>query len=612
MGPQAHLRLEPGSSRGWFGGRRIAATGAVHASEKVSLADAAQSLQDAFEGREGLTAVLAAYNGTCTVLRFSDYEDASVRERTVVEPDQDAAPLLRQARWDTSARAYRRAIATARERIAAGDVYVLNLTAQLSGILATAPEPAFEELLSRASGDMSAYADGLPGATPWIASVSPERFLRVTQGTGGARLVEVCPIKGTRPRGLTPEVDRLLAADLTSDEKELAEHLMVVDLERNDIGVVCAPGTVHVDPLYGVVETPYCHQLVSTVRGTLAASSSFAELLASAFPCGSVTGAPKLAAMRIIGELEASPRGAYCGALIVAIPGELDSSVLIRTLEGSADEPGAATWGAGCGITYESEASAEHLELLLKASPVLGDRPPATALRETMRVVAGRVPLLQRHLERLAVGGCGPTTLARVRAAVEVELAAADVAAPFLRLGVTVTPDGGVATGLSDQSSTLSVPGGPVAVPVEIAELPELPTGAAKPASRRFWDRAHHRADLAGAHQAVLHQPDGTLIDGSTANVWLIRDGVLLTPPAPPAVAGVARELVFDLARQLGIEACERVLTLHDLETADEVALSNAVGGFVSVRGRGGPIVARMSEAVERAFANDCSPSSSR
>lgn len=600
MGDQARLRLAPSSARGWFGGRALLARSPVAARAGATLREAGAALEAAFEGTDaGATVVLASYDGTCTIVRFAEVDNAGASQ---VAPSGlgPSEPLLDPSSWDLSAREFRAGVRQSRERIAAGDVYVLNLTARLTGTLRVAPEEAFEVLLSRSGSEMSAFAEGLPGPTPWVASVSPERFLRVERGLGGRRVVEVCPIKGTRPRGLSPVLDAQLAHDLLADEKELAEHVMIVDLERNDIGRACASGTVHVDPLYEVVQTPYCHQLVSTVRGVMSEEAGLADLLEATFPCGSVTGAPKRAAMRIIAELEASGRGAYCGALLVAIPGHLDSSVLIRTLEGDAGD--GALWGSGCGITHESDASSELLELLLKASPVLGDSVPTVALRETARVVDGRIPLLERHLERLAAGGCGPTLLARVRDEARRALAAVGATPARARLGVTVTPDGAVAVGVSDQPSTLSVPGGPRLVPVEIPAAPPLPAGAAKPASRRFWDRAHHKAELLGAHQALLHLSDGRIVDGSTANVWLVLDGALVTPPAPPAVAGVARELVFDLAAGLGLEAREQTLTLADCEAAEEVGLSNAVGGFVAVEGRGGPVTARVAEAVERAF----------
>lgn len=551
----------------------------------VTPADAADALEAAFESREPcLTAVLAPYDGGCTLVRLGRIDDAP-RPRAVPIAGDPRGPLLSDATWDLSGREYRSAVDEVRERIAAGDVYVLNLTARLTGRLAAdGPVAAFDLLNRRAPSSMAASLTGLPGAAPWLASVSPERFIRVTRGEHGARLVEVCPIKGTAPRGATPDADARLAGALASDPKERAEHVMVVDLERNDLGVCCVPGTVHVDPLYEVVPTAYCHQMVSSVRGTLRSNATFAQLLASSFPCGSVTGAPKRAAMRIIDRLEETPRGAYCGSLLVAMPGELDSSVLIRTLVGATEDPTRAAWGAGCGITHDSDPAAEYLEMLLKATPVTGDAPPPVALRETMRVERGRAALLDRHLARLASGGTGPTTLARVRAAVAEQLESREAQGPYARLGVTVTPDGEVAAGITPQPSSLDVPGGPVVVPVTVAEKPALPPHAAKPAARRYWDRAHREAHRRGAHQALLITPQGELIDGSTATVWLLHGHTLSTPPAPPAIAGVMRELILDRAPAHGLSVAERPLTLADYEAAEQVWLSNAVGGFMRAR----------------------------
>ncbi len=366
---------------------------------------------------------------------------------------------------------------------------------------------------------------------------------------------------------------------------------MVVDLERNDLGICALPGTVHVDPLYEVVPTPYCHQLVSTVHATLRPEATLGDLLEATFPCGSVTGAPKRAAIRIASELERTPRGAYCGALLVAREGEMDSSVLIRTLEGVAEQPFVARWGAGCGITHDSDPAAEYLEMLLKATPVTGDGAPAVALRETMRVARGEVAWLDRHLARLASGGAGPSVLARVRDEVADQLDAFGDSAAYGRLGVTVTPDGQVAAGITTQHSSLDIDGGPAIVPVTVEQAPTLPQGAAKPASRRYWDRAHRAAERLGGDQALLVDANGAVIDGSTATVWLLHGDRLSTTPAPPAVAGVAREVVFDLAADFGLHAVERPLTLTEFESADEVFLGNAVGGLV--RARRGPVAPR-------------------
>lgn len=609
--------LAPSSGRGWVSGQALLALDPTDLQTEVPIDEAATQLESTYDAQHPeLVAVLAEYDGHCTIARYpggfvrteSGWRQWGVASATgivpVLLPESDpVAPLLDRARWDMSGREYRRAVETVRDRIARGDVYVLNLTARLAGEL-TVPSPAhaFAQLHARARADMAAYWAGLPGTVSWIASVSPERFVRVHAGEPGSRVVEVCPIKGTRPRGASAHSDHLAAGELADDAKELAEHVMIVDLERNDLGVTCQPGTVHVDPLYQVETTPYCHQLVSTVRGSLRTDATFPQLLSAVFPCGSVTGAPKRAAMRIIEQLEDSQRGAYCGALLVAVPGELDSSVLIRTLESDAEKPDRAVWGSGCGITHDSDPAAEHLEMLLKASPVTGDGAPALALRETMRVSHGRAPLIERHLARLAIGGAGPSVLALVRGAVAAQLALPLAQSPYARLGITVTPDGEVAAGLTSVHSSLAVEGGPRIAVVAVDVVPSLPDGAAKPASRRYWDRAHNTARARGADQAVLVDHEGMLIDGSTATVWLVRDGELLTPPAPPAVAGVARELVFDLAAQSGMVARETPLRTSDLESADEVFLSNAVGLIAPARGRGGAVCARISQQVRQIF----------
>lgn len=608
------LFLRPASARGWFGGDTLQASEPCEVLADVSLTRAAEVLEAQFEGvvDSAVTAVLAAYEGRCTVVRFAS---SSARPLALPGPLAPARSLLEDAEYDLSPHGFRSAVRETRERIAAGDVYVLNLTARLEGRLAAAcPEEAFATLVARAGADMGALLTGLPGPTPWIASASPERFLSVRRegrGRGAPRVVAIEPVKGTRPRGSTSAADAALGAGLLADPKERAEHVMVVDLERNDLGISCEAGSVRVDPLYELVTTPYCHQLVSRVLGDLRPDASFAELLEGVFPCGSVTGAPKRAAVRIADGLEATPRGAYCGSLLVAVPGALDSSVLIRTLEGvrtkeeDASLPSArARLGVGCGITYESDPAAEYVEALLKASPVTGDGGPPVALRETMRVEGGCVPLLDHHLARLAAGGAGPTTLARAREAVAREVAGASASsgakAPGVsghgrgrgcaRLTLTVEPEGAMEARYSTVPSSLDVPGGPVSAPVEVGAVPPLPPGAAKPADRRLWDEAHASASRSGAHQAALHTADGVLVDGSTATLWLVSEGRLATPPAPPAVAGVARGLVFELAARRAIPCVERRLTLAEFEEADEVFLSNAYGGIAPVRGRSGPV----------------------
>ncbi|MHB1341275.1 MAG: chorismate-binding protein [Coriobacteriia bacterium] len=370
--PAMPLLLAPASARGWFGGRSLEARDPEESLWDRGLVEASRALEATFSGeRDGLTAALVSYEGSVRVVHYRSFaQGRPAVPAPVIAPDQ---PLLAGATFDFDGHTFGAAVREVHERIAAGDVYVLNLTGRLVGRPVLAPRATFDALFARGGGDMSAFVGGPGGNEGTIASVSPERFVRI-RDHGGARTIEVWPIKGTRPRGADAGHDRTLADELAADPKERAEHVMVVDMERNDIGRVCAAGSVHVEPLMEIVQTPYCHQMVSGVRGVLSPGADLSLVLESVFPCGSVTGAPKHAAMRIIRELENGPRGAYCGVLMVAIRGEIDSSVLIRTLEWTS--PDRAVWGSGCGITYESDPEAEWREVLLKASPVLG---PPTA-----------------------------------------------------------------------------------------------------------------------------------------------------------------------------------------------------------------------------------------
>lgn len=595
--------IAPASERGWFRGRALAGWSPASLVGGLSLAQAAHELQRAFCARTPcLTVALLPYSGPATIARYTgglvwtaegwrvwgtlDSADVpALGTRGPVTLPRDR-PLVDDVRSDLSSPAFRAGVRAVGEGIRAGNVYVLNLTRRLVGRPTTDPGTAFATLVSRAQADMAAFWV-TPGVT--IVSASPERFLEVT----GDR-IRVCPIKGTRPRAAGVD-DDIMAADLLASEKERAEHVMIVDLERNDLGRVCLPGSVTADPLFEVVTTPYCHQMVSDVSGVLRAGVSFSDLLESTFPCGSVTGAPKIAAMRMISTLEASPRGSYTGSLVLCIPGEMDSSVLIRTAEYSA---GVVRWGTGGGITIDSNAAEEWLETVLKASPFLGDGSPSVGLRETCRVVRGGVPLLSRHLARLAAGGCGPLLLARVRSAVGEALRDQTACS---RISVTVEPTGAVTATASDERSSLDVPGGPVLMPVRCAS-PPLPAGAAKPAIRAAWDDAQRQATEAGAQQAILVDARGQVTDGATASVWVRFGRRLVTPPAPPAVDGIGRGVILDFAGECGYVASEGEITVGLLPQADEVFFSNALAGVASARGRGGPASAALSDVFREVF----------
>ncbi|WP_406461773.1 chorismate-binding protein [Streptomyces sp. NBC_01622] len=301
----------------------------------------------------GFWAVAADFEGRLTCARFSD-----VRPEPVPAPVPGAWHGPATGAWTTSLdrAAYTAGVRRIREHIAAGEVYQANLCRVLSAPIAPdADVDALTALLARGNPAPYAGTIRLPGDGVEISTASPELFLRRT-----GRVVESGPIKGT---GRT-EADLL--------QKDYAENVMIVDLVRNDLGRVCATGTVTVPDLCVVEKHPGLVHLVSTVRGELPTDAGWPELLAAAFPPGSVTGAPKSSALRIIDALETAPRGPYCGGIgwVDADRGTGELAVGIRTFWIDRAD-GMLRFGTGAGITWGSDPEGEWRETELKASRLL-------------------------------------------------------------------------------------------------------------------------------------------------------------------------------------------------------------------------------------------------
>ncbi|WHM41349.1 aminodeoxychorismate synthase component I [Streptomyces sp. BPTC-684] len=274
-----------------------------------------------------------------------------------------AAPAARAAiRLRHDRDAYLRLIDACREQIAAGETYEVCLTNQAEAAFDGDPWEAYR-LLRRVSP--APYGALLRFGRLAVLSTSPERFLRVdADGTATSR-----PIKGTRPRGATPEQDAALVARLRSDEKDRAENLMIVDLVRNDLGRTAEIGSVEVPRLFDVETYATVHQLVSTVRARLRPDRSAVDCVRAAFPAGSMTGAPKIRTMRLIDVLEAGPRGVFSGAIgYFSLSGAADLSVAIRT---AVITPGRVRYGVGGAIVALSDAEAEFEETAVKSAPLL-------------------------------------------------------------------------------------------------------------------------------------------------------------------------------------------------------------------------------------------------
>jgi len=288
-----------------------------------------------------------------TSLRLASPAPIEDCERGAGEPEQPVA--LRLSR---SHEQYLQDIDTCKQRLTEGETYEICLTNKITAEVSVDPLALYRKLRRINPAPFSAY---LRFGSSAIVSSSPERFLRV----GRDGWVEAKPIKGTCPRGQTPAEDIRLAEEMRLDEKSRAENLMIADLLRNDLGVVCEVGTVHVPNLMHVESYETVHQLVSTVRGLLRADVEPPDCIRACFPGGSMTGAPKKRTMEIIDELEGEARGVYSGAIgYLGLSGGCDLNIVIRTIVVEGER---ASLGVGGAIVMQSDAEEEYQETLLKA-----------------------------------------------------------------------------------------------------------------------------------------------------------------------------------------------------------------------------------------------------
>jgi para-aminobenzoate synthetase component I len=284
-----------------------------------------------------------------------------LQQRLETKPVVPITPLtnrnLPQITYLTTAQQYQAAVSRVQAYIQAGDIYQANLSVRFSTNIDTSGWEIYRRLQAINPSPFASY-----WRTPWgeVASCSPERLVNLQQGVAATR-----PIAGTRPRGADRASDLQLEQELLSNHKEIAEHIMLVDLERNDLGKICTWGSVEVDELLQVERYSHVMHLVSNVRGKLAPEHSPIDLVAATFPGGTITGCPKLRCMEIIAELEALPRNLFYGSCgYLDRGGQLDLNILIRTLlchEGQ-------LWGqVGAGIVADSDPAKEWAESLQKA-----------------------------------------------------------------------------------------------------------------------------------------------------------------------------------------------------------------------------------------------------
>lgn len=470
---------------------------------------------------------------------------------------------------------FTRAIERIREYIAAGDTYQVNYTFRLRFDAFGALPALFARLRARQPVPYGALI-GLPGGRA-VLSLSPELFMRHEGGTLVAR-----PMKGTARAGGD---DAAQAAALAADPKNRAENLMIVDLLRNDLGRVAETGSVEVPALFEVQRFGDVLQMTSTVRGRVRQGAGLREVLDALFPCGSITGAPKLRTMQIIRELESTPRGIYTGAIGWIDPpaagqrlGDFCLSVPIRTLWLDAPRQGIrhGEMGVGAGIVFDSQAQAEYAECQLKARFLTG-LPNEFEIFETIRASYEDGPRhLDAHLDRIA-SSCAyfgfPLNPEAARKAVVDACLSLDSGLHRVRLSVET--DG------QPRVQTAPLPANP-AEPVRVLVADETTCSddlflRHKTSIRARYDAAWRAAEAKGAFDALFFNERGELTEGGRSNVFVRIDGCWYTPPLSCGLLpGIMRAVMLAAPAW---KAKERVITREMLARAEDIVVCNSLRG---------------------------------
>jgi para-aminobenzoate synthetase / 4-amino-4-deoxychorismate lyase len=501
-------------------------------------------------------------------------------------------------------------IARIHEWIRAGDVYQLNFTAPFSIEAPGSIAAHYERLRSRQPVDYGAFLHWQQDRR--LLSFSPELFFRIEEGgtRSGERRIVTKPMKGTAPRGRTTREDREISEGLRGDPKNCSENVMIVDLVRNDLGRVARTGSVKVEELFSVERFPTLWQMTSTVTAELRPEIGFHDIFRALFPCGSVTGAPKVRAMQLIAELEDAPRGVYTGAIGFFSPRQTVFNVAIRTLELNGAR---GTMGAGSGVVIDSDPAQEFRECLLKAkflsgpahriaAPISENRPMVSqpdkfSLIETMlwdgSYPLGNYPFLELHLDRLEDSAdyfgfaCDraevkSALLDHARQYANQQFAdehSADSAPRSPRRVRLLMVDG--EGKIQIESEVLSPPSEPNRIGrVGISSVRTDPADAMlyhKTTHRPIYSRAFEHATREGFDDVLFLNLHGEVTEGAISNVFVVKDGRWFTPPIECGLlAGVYRRHLLETRPEIE----ERVLFIDDLRSADAIYLANAVRGL--------------------------------
>ena len=471
--------------------------------------------------------------------------------------DYEAVDLPANWKEEVEAPAYQEAIKIIHHHIRQGDTYQVNYTVQLSQELKEDPLAIYNRLVVEQKAHYNAF---IQHDDVSIISISPELFFEQED-----RLLTTRPMKGTTRRGLTNQTDLQEAAWLEADPKNRAENMMIVDLLRNDMNRISEIGSEQVTRLCQVEQYSTVWQMTSTIESRLRAEVDLVQTFQALFPCGSITGAPKISTMEIIQKTEKGPRGVYCGTIGILLPkGKRIFNVAIRTLQMQGTK---AIYGVGGGITWDSKWEGEYQETKQK-SAVLYRQEPRFELLTTGRIHKGELTFLEQHLTRLREASryfAYPYNEPKLLNELQEELAHVDPSLDY-RCRIALQKNGTIQLTITELTD----------LPASYlqAQLTEQKLDLATPFT---YFKTSQRNHLATNHrEQIFYLPDGSLLETTIGNLILEIEGKLYTPPAHlPLLDGIYRCHLLETQQ---VE--EKLLTLNDLKNADRIYACNALRGL--------------------------------
>jgi len=515
-------------------------------------------------------------NALAPIIWLGVYKEAKIfRDSSDYIINNKSDYRLGETSLDISKGEYYKNIDKIKEHIRKGNVYQINFTCKYNFDFIGDPFSLYSRLRDK---QRVGYAAFIKHADTYIISLSPELFLRIE-----GREITARPMKGTIRRGRSLSEDAKLGRALKASEKDRAENIMIVDLIRNDLGRICEIGSVKAPRIFEIEKYETLFQMTSVVKGCLKRGVGFYEIFKSAFPSGSVTGAPKLKSMEIIKSLERKPRGVYTGAIGYFSPaGEAVFNVAIRTIMIKGNK---GQMGIGSGITWSSRCEDEYNECLLKANFLTAVENPWVSLNfrlvETILCRGGKYTFLKWHLKRMKgsadyfafVFDC-----AKIMNLLKNNLKFLDSSKKY-KVRILLDKNGDVQI----ENSLIDDENGRHPYYAVISDK-KVDSGNVflyhKTDNRRLYDEAYQQARKGGFFDVIFTNEKGEVTEGSITNIFIKKDNKFITPPVSCGLLnGIYRQRF--IARFKGV--LEKAITIQELLGADEVYLCNSVRGMVRV-----------------------------